>query len=90
MAAMVTDQSGRLIAYTCQELAAHTWVGVNALPYGISRAFAAATNSAAARDAKMKRAQSALERIDIVAYSALETAINNLDKAADSFLAATE
>lgn len=90
MAAMVTDQCGRLIAYKCSELAEYTWAQINALPYGISRAFAAATNSAASRGTKLDRAQTSFERIDIVAYSALETAINNLDNAADSFLAATE
>ena len=87
MAAMVTDQCGRLIAYTCAELAAHTWAGVNSMPYGITRAFAAATNAAAARAEKLDRAQTSFETIEIVSYSALETAINNLDAAADSLLA---
>ena len=90
MAAMVTDQCGRLIAYTCEELAAYTWAGVNSLPYGITRAFAAATNSAAYRGDRLNRAQSDFEKIEIVQYSALETAINNLDAAADSLLANLE
>lgn len=85
--AMVTDQCGRLIAYTCAELAAHTWAGVNSLPYGITRAFAAATNSAASRENKLNQAQGTFETVEIVSYSALETAINNLDAAADSLLA---
>lgn len=85
--AMVTDQCGRLIAYTCEELAAYTWAGVNSLPYGITRAFAAATNAAAARETKLNRAQASFEQIEIVSYSALETAINNLDAAADGLLA---
>lgn len=89
MAAMTTDQCGRLIAYKCSELAEYTWAQINALPYGISRAFAAATNSAASREEKLNKAQASFERIDIVSYSALETAIDNLDKATDSFLAAT-
>jgi len=87
---MVTDQCGRLIAYTCEELAAYTWAGVNSLPYGITRAFAAATNSAAYRGDRLNRAQSDFEKIEIVQYSALETAINNLDAAADSLLANLE
>ena len=90
MAAMVTDQCGRLIAYTCAELAAHTWEGVNALPYGITRAFAAATNAAAARAEKLNRTQASFEQIEIVSYSDLETAINNLDAAADRLLANLE
>lgn len=87
MAAMVTDQCGRLIAYTCEELAAYTWAGVSSLPYGITRAFAAATNTAAYRADKLSRAQASFEQIEIVQYSALETAVNNLDAAADSLLA---
>lgn len=90
MAAMVTDQCGRLIAYTCAELAAHTWAEVNSLPYGITRAFAAATNAANSRGTKLYRAQDSFEEIDIVSYSALETAINNMDAAADSLLASLE
>lgn len=88
--AMVTDQCGRLIAYTCAELAAYTWAGVNFLPYGITRAFAAATNAAASRGTKLDNAQSNFEQIEIVQYSALETSINNLDAAADSLLASLE
>lgn len=88
--AMVTDQCGRLIAYTCEELAAHTWAGVNTLPYGISRAFAAATNAATARENRLNQAQDSFEKIEIVSYSALETAINNLDAAADSLLASLQ
>ena len=88
--AMVTDQCGRLIAYTCAELAAYTWAGVNALPYGITRAFAAATNAANSRGNKLDRTQTSFEQINIVSYSALETAINNLDAAADSLLANLE
>lgn len=90
MAAMVTDQCGRLIAYTCAELAAYTWAEVNSLPYGITRAFAAATNAANSRGNKLGRAQDSFETIEIVSYSALETAINNLDAAADSLLANLE
>lgn len=90
MAAMVTDQCGRLIAFTCAELSAHTWAGVNSLPYGITRAFAAATNAANSRGNKLYRAQDSFEEIEIVQYSALETAINNLDAAADSLLANLE
>lgn len=90
MAAMVTDQCGRLIAYTCEELAAYTWEEINFLPYGISRAFAAATNAAASRGTKLDNAQSSFERIEIAQYSALETSINNLDAAADSLLASLE
>ena len=85
--ALVTDQCGRLIAYTCAELAAYTWAGVNSLPYGITRAFAATTHSAAYRGDKLDKAQDDFEKIEIVQYSALETAINNLDAAADSLLA---
>ena len=88
--ALVTDQCGRLIAYTCEELAAYTWAGVNSLPYGINRAFAAATHSAAYRGEKLNRAQSSFEEIEIVQYSALETSRNNLDAAADSLLANLE
>lgn len=88
--AMVTDQCGRLIAYTCAELAAHTWAGVNNLPYGINRAFAAASNAAAARTSKLDRAQTSFEKVEIVSYSALETAITNLDAAADQLLAALQ
>lgn len=88
--AMVTDQCGRLISYTCAELSAHTWAGVNSLPFGISRAFAAATNAADSRGNKLYRAQDSFEQIEIVQYSALETAINNLDAAADGLLASLE
>lgn len=88
--AMVTDQCGRLIAYTCAELAAHTWAGVNNLPYGVTRAFAAANNAATARENKLNRAQATFETVEIVAYSALETAINDLDAAADQLLAALQ
>jgi len=90
MAAMVTDQCGRLIAFTCEELAAHTWAGVNSLPYGINRAFSAATNAANSRGNKLYRAQDSFEEIEIVSYAALETAINNMDAAADSLLASLE
>lgn len=87
---MITDQCGRLIGYTCEELTAYTWAEINALPYGIHRAFAAAQNAAASRGEKLNKAQSAFDGIEIVSYSALETAINNLDVAADSLLAALE
>ena len=39
---MVTDQCGRLIAFTCAELSAHTWAGVNSLPFGIGNSFTTA------------------------------------------------
>lgn len=90
MAALTTNQSGRLIAYTCAELAAYTWGGVNSLPYGITRAFAAADNAAASRQNKLQRAQASFETIEIVSYSALETAINNMDAAVDELLASLE
>lgn len=90
MAAMITDQCGRLIGYTCAELAAYTWEQLNSLPYGISRVLAAAKNAAASRGEKLKRAQSTFEGIEIASYSALETAINNMDAAADELLAALE
>ncbi|MGN1369642.1 MAG: hypothetical protein ACI4WX_12300 [Aristaeellaceae bacterium] len=85
--AMVTDQCGRLIAYTCAELAAYTWAGVNSLPYGINRSFAAATNAAGSRETKLNRTQDEFEKIEIVSYSALATSINNLDAAVDKLLA---
>lgn len=87
MSAMTTNQCGRLIGYTCNELAAHTWEGVNALPYGASRVFAAAENAAQARKDKLSQAQASIEQINIVSYSALGTAINNLEKAVDGLLA---
>lgn len=90
MATMITDQSGRLIGYTCQELTAYTWGQLNSLPYGISRVLAAAKNAAASRGEKLKKAQASFEKIEIVSYSALETAINNMDAAADELLAALE
>lgn len=90
MAAMVTDQCGRLIAYTWEELSAYTWEQINSLPYGINRAFSAATNAANSRGNKLYRAQDSFEEIEIVQYSALETAINNLDAAADGLLASLE
>lgn len=83
---MITNQSGRLIAYTCQELSAYTWDGVNSLPYGATRVFAAAENSANARREKLSRAQEAIEQINIVSYAALETAINRLEEAVDGLL----
>lgn len=84
--AMTTNQCGRLIGYTCAELAAYTWEGVNSLPYGASRVFAAAENSAKARHEKLSRAQEAIEQINVVSYAALETAINNLEIAVDGLL----
>jgi len=87
---MVTDQCGRLIAYTCAELSAHTWAGVNSLPYGINQAFTAATNAANSRANKLYRAQDSFEEIEIVSYSALETAIKNMDSAADRLLASLQ
>jgi hypothetical protein len=87
MSAMTTNQCGRLIGYTCAELSAYTWEGVNALPYGASRVFAAAENAAQARKTKLSRAQASIEQIKIVSYSALGTAINNLEKAVDGLLA---
>lgn len=86
--ALTTNQCGRLIGYTCAELAAYTWAGINSLPFGIKRAFAATENAAASRGDRLDKAQSAIEGIEIVSYSALETAINNLDAAADELLAA--
>lgn len=85
--AMVTDQSGRLIAYTCAELAAYTWEGVNSLPYGINRAFAGAQNAATSREHKLNRTQTAFEKIDLVSYSALGTAVDNLEAAVNNLLA---
>lgn len=83
---MTTNQCGRLIGYTCNELVAYTWEGVNSLPYGATRVFAAAENSASARREKLSRAQEAIERINVVSYAALETAINNLEQAVDGLL----
>lgn len=87
---MVTDQCGRLIGYTCAELAAYTWAGVNSLPFGITRAFSAANNAANKRGSKLDNAQADFEKIELVSYSALETAINNLDAAVDQLLASLE
>lgn len=84
---MVTDQSGRLIAYTCEQLSAYSWEGVNGLPYGITQAIAAAQNAAASRGEKVGSAQTSIERIELVQYSALETAIANMSKATDGLLA---
>lgn len=88
--ALITDQCGRLIGYTCAELAAYTWAGISSLPFGIKRAFAATENAASSRGERLDKAQSAIEGIEIVSYSALKTAINNMDAAADELLAALE
>lgn len=84
--ALVTDQCGRLIGYTCQELSAHTCEGVNALPYGIERAIMSATNAAASRKHKMNRTQTTVEQVESTSCDGLITAINNLDDAMDSLL----
>lgn len=86
MAALTTSQSARLIAYTCDELSAYTWDEINSLPYGIGRAMTAAERTAAARGEKLQRAQQAAEQVDIVAYSALEQAIGQLETAANGLL----
>jgi hypothetical protein len=85
--AMTTNQCGRLIGYTCEELSAYTWEGVNALPYGATRVFAASVNAAQKRHTKLSQAQASIEKINIVSYASLETAINNLENAVDGFLA---
>lgn len=83
---LVTDQCGRLIGYTCQELSAHTCEGVNALPYGIERAIMSTTNAAVARKHKMNRAQTTVEQVGSTTCDGLITALNNLDNAMDSLL----
>lgn len=87
---MVTDQAGRLMGYTCNELAAYTCEQLNSLPYGIKRAMAAAEGSAAARGETLSRAQDAAERVDLIAYSALETAVGRLSSAADKLLSSLQ
>lgn len=84
--ALVTDQCGRLIGYTCQELSAHTCEGVNALPYDVTRAIMSTTNAAASRKHKMNRAQTTVERVELEPYDKLTAALNNLDSAMDSLL----
>ena len=84
--ALVTDQCGRLIGYTCQELSAHTCEGVNALPYDVTRAIMSTTNAAASRKHKMNRTQTAVEQVEPKPYDDLITALNNLDAAMDSLL----
>jgi hypothetical protein len=85
---MVTDQVGRLIAFTCEELSAYRVSELNSIPYGISRVLLAAENAANARGESIRQSQSAAEQIPIVQYSALETAINKLGTAADKLAAA--
>lgn len=85
--ALTTSKAGRLIAYTNRELLAYTNRQLNSLPYGINRAFAAAEASAASRGEKIRNAQAEAERVDIVAYSALGVAVDNLEAAANELLA---
>ena len=85
--ALTTNQSGRLMAYTWEELGQYTWEEINNLPYGINRAFAAAENAAALRGQLVEKAQADAEKVDIVAYSALEDAVGRLGAAADGLLA---
>lgn len=84
---MVTDRAGRLIAYSNRELLAYTNRQLNSLPYGINRAFAAAEASAASRGTKITNAQTDIKRVDLVAYSALGVAVDNLEAAANRLLA---
>ncbi len=87
---MVTDQVGRLSGYTHAELRAYRHSQLNSLPFGITRAFAAARTAAASRGTKIERAQNDIERVDLVAYSALEVAVNNLEEAANKLAASFE
>ena len=86
--AMVTDRVGRLIAYKWSELLPYKWSQLNSLPYGINRVLAAAQNAADARGNRLTASQTAVERIPLVQYSALETAVTNMQTAADKLLAA--
>lgn len=78
------------MGYTCNELAAYTCEQLNSLPYGITRALKAAEGSAAARGETLTRTQDAAERVDLIAYSALETAVGSLSSAADKLLASLQ
>lgn len=86
MATMVTDQIGRLSAYTIQELSAYRINQLGSLPYGINQAFTAAQAAAASRERRIRAANASAEKVDSVAYSALGTAIDKLSTAANKFL----
>lgn len=87
MATLTTDTFGRLIAYTYSELSLYKWNQIGTLAYGINRAFLGAERSAEARKNRLAKTQTSFEKIEIVSYAALETAINNLNAAVDSLLA---
>lgn len=87
---MVTDRVGRLSGYTHAELRAYRYNQLNSLPFGINRAFEAARTAASSRGEKIERAQNDIERVDLVAYSALEVAVNNLEEAANKLAASFE
>lgn len=86
METLTTNQWGRLMAYTYSDVATNTWDELSSLRYNITLAFLSAQRSAEVRRQRLSSAQQSFEKIPIVAYSALETAINKLDDQVDSLL----
>lgn len=86
MAALITNKSQRLLAYTCKELSAYTWAGINALPYGLKRALAALENATTSRGGRIEQTKTAADEVSAETLGELETAMNKLDAASGALL----